>query len=347
MVQVRHLILALALGTSVGCSSDSDKDPSSQTTEESVTVSITAADGGEVKLGKATLSIPAGALAEDLDVTLETKKPASSLPDQDTLKGMTYDFGPDGTTFEKPVELTLPLSATPGDGEKAVISWYDEASKSWKDLTATVDGSSISAEVEHFTLFIVRFKGVAAGSFDCGFEACGSEGLDGTWNLAGACFDTGKQDNPFADIPGCEDSVFDVGVDAEGEVTFDAGTFDYHWTFTGLLDLDVSAACADALSQGQGCEAFAPDDGVVCVTKGARCACSGPAGDPEEKMGTGMYETSGNTISFTEEGDTDGPDIQEICVKGDEAKLFESKMELDEDTGMQVEKKTTLVLTRK
>ncbi len=349
MLYVRHLVLALMLGAAVaGCSSDGgDKDTSGTAAEDSVTVAISAAEGGEVKLGKAALNIPAGALAEDLEVTLDAKKPASSLPDQGSLKGLSYDFGPDGTTFEKPVELTLPLVGTPGDGEQAVISWYDEAAKAWQDLPATVSGGVITAEVEHFTLFIVRFKGVAVGAFDCGFTACSGEGIEGTWAMAGACIDTGKDENPFAKIEGCQDAIFDVGVDASGEVTFEAGTFTYDWTFTGMLNLEISSACLTAVGQGATCEEWKLDDQVNCATtKSGSCSCTGPAGDPSVSAGTGTYTVDGSTISFMEEGDTE-PDVQEICVKGDEAKVHSVKTELDTDTGMEVTETTTWVVTRK
>ena len=346
MLYVRHLVLALMLGAAVGCSSDSDdKDTSGAAAEDSVTVAISAAEGGEVKLGKAALSIPAGALAEDLEVTLDAKKPAASLPDQGSLKGLSYDFGPDGTTFEKPVELTLPLVGTPGDGEQAVISWYDEAAEAWQDLPATVSGGVITAEVEHFTLFIVRFTGVASGAFDCGFTPCSGEGIEGTWSMAGACIDTGKNDNPFGEVPGCQDAVFDVGVDATGEITFEDGTFTYNWQITGILNVEINSTCLAAVGQGAACEDWKPGEKVVCVSKGDACSCEGPAGDPDTSMGTGTYTVDGSTISFLDEGDTE-PDVQEICVKGDEAKIHNVETELDEDTGMEVTETTTFVLTR-
>ena len=347
MLSVRYFVFALVLGTTVACSSDSDKkDGSAAVSEDAVTVSVSAEKGGEVKLGDAALKIPAGALAEDLEVTLEAKKPAKTLPDQDSLSGLAYDFGPDGTTFEKPVELTLPLAAKPGDGEVAVISWYDAENDAWQDLTASVDGDVISAEVEHFTVFMVRFKGVASGAFDCGFTPCGAEGLAGSWKMAGACIDTGKQDNPFAEVPGCEDVVFDVGVDAEGEVTFTDDTFDYHWTFTGNVNLDLSQACLDVISQGKPCAEYQLDEGVVCAAEGARCKCSGPAGDPDESMGTGTYVVSGDEITLTNDDGTEEPDVQKICVKGNEAKLKQESTELDEESGEMVIETSTFVLTR-
>lgn len=355
MFHARYVVFALMLGASAtfGCSdSDSDdgkKDGTAQVSEDTVTVSISAKNGGEVKLGDAALKIPAGALSKDTDVTLEAKTPAKSLPDQDSLQGMTYDFGPDGTTFEKPVELTLPLDAEPGDDQVAVISWYDEESKTWKDLTATVKDGVVVAEVEHFTLFVVRFKGVESGAFDCGFEPCGADGLEGTWSMAGACIDTGEaQDNPFQEIPECKDSTFDVGVDAEGEVTFTADTFDYNWKFVGQVTLTLSEECTATVSP-TGCENFKFNEGVVCTTIGARCQCTGPAGDPEEQSGTGTYTVDGDEITFVndDEDDTDPPTAQKICVKGDQAKLQQTSTETDDDSGETVTQVTTLVLTRK
>ena len=168
--------------------------------------------------------------------------------------------------------------------------------------------------------------------------------------MDGACVDTGKQDNPFAKIEGCEDAVFDIGVDAEGEVTFTADTFDYHWTFTGQVNLDLTSACLTAVGGGKPCEEFnLGDEGdVTCVTKGDHCNCTGPAGDPDESAGTGTYVASGDDITFTTDGDdpSDEPDTQKICVKGDQLKLNETKMELDDDTGEMVTKTTLLVLSR-
>src|ERR1041384_3726948 len=86
MFQVRHVVLALMLGATVACSDDDNNnksDGSAQASEDKVTVSISAKEGGEVKLGEAALKIPAGALSEDLEVTVESKKPAKSLPEQD------------------------------------------------------------------------------------------------------------------------------------------------------------------------------------------------------------------------------------------------------------------------
>lgn len=347
MLRIRHIVLALMLGAAAGCSDDSKGGGGSeQAAEGSVTVTISAEEGGEVKLGKAVLMIPPGALAEDLEITLEAKAPSARLPERATLQGSTYDFGPDGTEFEKPVTLELPLVTAPGADETAVVSWYDADADAWRDLPTTVEKGVVSAQVEHFTLFVVRFKDTPQGSLDCSFKACSGGNIEGTWAMAGACIETGEVESPFKGTPGCEDATFDVGADAEGEVTFADGTYEYTWTFSGHFSLDLSAECLEAIAEGVDCESFEPAEGVVCVAQGERCVCSGPAGEPDESSGTGTYEVSGSSITLTD--DEDGtPETHPICVKGNEAKMQQTSTDIDDETGEEVTESTLLVLTRK
>jgi hypothetical protein len=193
-------------------------------------------------------------------------------------------------------------------------------------------------------MFVVRFKGVASGAFDCGFTPCGADGIEGSWKMAGACVDTGDDKNPFAGISGCEDATFDVGVDAEGEVTFAGGKYDYHWTFTGNVNLDLGQACINVINQGKPCEEYQLDDGVVCATEGARCKCAGPAGDPDESMGSGTYSVSGDELTLD---DGEEPETQKVCVKGDVLKVQGTSTDTDTDTGEVTTQTTVSVLNRK
>jgi len=91
MFKLRYWLVALALCTTAACSS-SDKDNGAlagnvPSVGQSVTVSVTAKDGGDVKIGAAKLSIAAGALDADTDITLEIQKPAADLPEADTVQG--------------------------------------------------------------------------------------------------------------------------------------------------------------------------------------------------------------------------------------------------------------------
>jgi hypothetical protein len=163
MRSFRLLPLAFVLAVAVpACSSSHSGDddssagnPKSTAQASSASVAITAADGGEVALGDAKLSIPGGALADDTTVTVASSQPSSSLPEASSVQGLVYDFGPTGTTFAKPVALTLPLAKSPGDGKEAVISYLNEDTNSWEDLTTTTSAGVVSADIAHFSRYVV------------------------------------------------------------------------------------------------------------------------------------------------------------------------------------------------
>ena len=75
--------------------------------------------------------------------------------------GLTYDLGPDGATFDPPVDLTFtydPALIPEGVAEEnLVIAMWDEAAGEWVNLASTVDPVShtITAKVSHFTAFTV------------------------------------------------------------------------------------------------------------------------------------------------------------------------------------------------
>lgn len=124
---------------------------------------IVAALGGTVVAGDATLRVPAGALRQDTTISVSTSAPSPALPDTSTVRGPVYDFGPDGTVFDIPATLTLPLTGTPAANERAVISYLDPATRQWVDLPSTTTGDSISAPLSHFTTFAQRFTGLDPG----------------------------------------------------------------------------------------------------------------------------------------------------------------------------------------
>jgi hypothetical protein len=158
---------ALALSV-VACGGDDDG-----AADEMTSVMISAAAGGTVTLGSASLMIPGGSLGADTTITVATTSPAYSLPAQDTLTGKVYDFGPDGTAFSAPATLTLPVTGSPTGGASTVISWLDTTTDAWVDATTTVSGGMASAPVSHFTSFIVRFAGggldTRDGTYDFSF----------------------------------------------------------------------------------------------------------------------------------------------------------------------------------
>jgi hypothetical protein len=335
----RFLPLAFALALGIpACSSDSgddDASPSNQVGEQpgTTSVAITAADGGEVELGAAKLSIPGGALADDATVTVESTKPASDLPDAGSLQGLVYDFGPTGTEFAKPVALTLPLPKAPGAGKEAVIAYLNEDTHSWEDLTTTTgSGGKLSADITHFSSYVVRIRNtnvdMGNGPVDCSFTACGGD-PEGTWQIANACISGDSADSPFGDK--CAEGTFDVDVKADGTLTVANGRYTWNLTVQGDLTLNVPASCVDALSGGTAtsCDDFAGDSGeTTCTgTLAAGCACT-QKGEPDTNASTGTIEVNGTQIVGTEDGETPG-EPSDFCVKGNSLKLMIHETEDD------------------
>lgn len=325
------LAFVLALGAPACSSSDSGDDDSSNNnatgeTPGSTSAEITAADGGDVELGKAKLSIPGDALADDTTVTVESAKPSSSLPDASSLSGLVYDFGPNGTEFTKPVALTLPLAAKPGSGKEAVIAYLDEETNAWEDLATTVGADGVNAEIMHFSKYVVRIRNTGnpdgGGEVECTFTPCGGDPT-GVWQVATACITgTGDSESPFGDK--CPEGTADVDVNVDGTLTIADGRYTWNLMLKGDIALHIPASCVDSLSDGNAtaCTDFEGDDGERSCTGSlaAGCTCTQP-GEVETQISTGTLEVSGNEFVGTEDGEEPG-NPSEFCVKGNSLKFM-------------------------
>lgn len=316
------LLVALAL-PGLACSSDDKKkkDSTTQVEEEGQTsVEVSAADGGEVKLGKASLEIPGGALDDDTTITVESTKPSSSLPEASSLKGLVYDFGPDGTTFAAPAALTLPSVGDAGEGKEAVIAWLDEDSGAWQDLpTTTASDGSLQADITHFTKFVVRLRGVVTS--DCSFSKCGGD-IVGTWSLTGLCADVPENAGPLGDS--CPTATADVNLDASGTITFhDDGTITKSFTTRVIATFTVPNSCLASIhgTIPASCDELSDEDEdsvTVCTGDPSEsCTCT-ETGTPETDTDPGEYEITGTgEITISDAGGAD-PESQTYCVKGGE-----------------------------
>lgn len=321
-------ILLVALPLGAGCGDDAggsrygdggptlpdDDDAGADTSPAPVAVTITAADGGEISHGGAALDIPAGALADDTEITIAVVDKAG-LPDEADIASEVYDLGPDGTTFEQPVTLTIDFDAcaTP-DGMVGAIAYLD--GDTWTLLAdSRVSGNSATATTDHFTYFAIVWTADTGGSQTAGmcetFTACGSEpgALVGTWTVSASCItvppnllgDPNDPQNPFAN---CDGITTEGNVDITGTVTFGAD-MSYETDLTFALDIKslVPTSCV-------------PQD-ASCMDLGGTTECGAcvigmPSSNTEMAMGT--YETSGNTLTTTEAGMTSPP--VEYCVEG-------------------------------
>ncbi len=133
------------------------------TTEGKFTKDVTA----ESEDGKVELTIDEGTIGQTkkgkrlLKITIVEMEDPPAPPEDSTVIGLVYDFGPGGATF-KPL-ITLTFTYDPDDipegvaEENLVIALWDEAAGEWVNLVATVDPetNTITAKVSHFTAITV------------------------------------------------------------------------------------------------------------------------------------------------------------------------------------------------
>jgi hypothetical protein len=114
------------------------------------TYNIKAAEGGTVTADGLMVKIPAGALAADTDITVAVSDGAG-LPGATDLAGKVYDLGPSGTTFSKPVTLTLDFDTTKVVASKVAMVAFLQAG-AWVTLADSfITAGKASATTTHFT----------------------------------------------------------------------------------------------------------------------------------------------------------------------------------------------------
>jgi hypothetical protein len=127
------LITLLSVTGLMACSSDSENIP------EPVSETISAAEGGSVATADNTakITIPAGALAEDTEISIEAES-KSGQPEAENLGSAVFNFGPDGLQFAAPVTIELKLDDDVPDGKVAVLAVLED------DKWSPISGSALS-----------------------------------------------------------------------------------------------------------------------------------------------------------------------------------------------------------
>ena len=113
-------------------------------------------DGGVVKDEEenVTISIPQGALQEDTNISAQYIEEPSYLEANPSMNFLgAVEFGPSGTTFDKPVEVSLQLTDTPKNN-KISIFCYSEEYDIWNYVTdASVSNNIATFNISHFSKY--------------------------------------------------------------------------------------------------------------------------------------------------------------------------------------------------
>jgi hypothetical protein len=101
--------------------------------------------GGTLEASGAALSIPAGALSEDVKISIT---PLTSAPAGYVARSQVYELEPSGLQFAAPVNLALDFT-----GESAGLAVYLTSSSGtgFERIAGTVEGSRITAPITHFS----------------------------------------------------------------------------------------------------------------------------------------------------------------------------------------------------
>jgi len=134
-------------------------------------------NGGKVKVGLLSVSIPQGALQKEVDIVLEAmpEELPAPAPLFATLIGGA-NFKPDGLSFVKPVTITIPLGSYYEPSTSLPLFRLEGQAFVDTGILATVteEGYAALANVSHFTIYSL-FEGWAEMK-----EACAKTGRDTT-----------------------------------------------------------------------------------------------------------------------------------------------------------------------
>ncbi|MEC0226480.1 S-layer homology domain-containing protein, partial [Paenibacillus alba] len=130
---------------------------------ETNTATIAAASGGTTRLNGATIEVPAGAMASNIQVTVDKVSDTSILPLDSALQLVSevYEIKKDKDgEFSKPIVITLPFDKTKVDFGKSTIGiyWLNEQTHKWVSLDSLKvdeENGTVSGTVSHFTKFAV------------------------------------------------------------------------------------------------------------------------------------------------------------------------------------------------
>jgi hypothetical protein len=118
---------------------------------------IVGPEGGTVEVtGEVTLSIPAGALGDSVEFTVEENDTPDPVGGTKDFASPVFTIGPPGTDFDSAAILTINYSESAlGGGSESSVQVYTDDGSGWEALTTVVDtnNNTASAEILHLSDF--------------------------------------------------------------------------------------------------------------------------------------------------------------------------------------------------
>jgi hypothetical protein len=106
-----------------------------------------------------TLALPAQALSAPKTIQIQ-KLANTNSSSQSELLSPVYNFLPNGTHFDKPVDISIKVPLTVSDLSQLALCWLNEDTNQWIPIPAAIDAKTgiITGQVNHFTKFAVIDK---------------------------------------------------------------------------------------------------------------------------------------------------------------------------------------------
>lgn len=297
---------------------------------------FTPAAGGTLSLSGAKLVALAGALAADKTITVTASSPPTTLPNAADIVGMVFDFGPDGTAFAGPVELSLPVNSAAVAGKPWTIARFDETAKTWVAIPTTWSAGDAQAValVSNVTRFAILLGTPAAGG-PTGAKAsvcpatanCGGA-LEGSYGYTSSC----ETADPATQLKSCGQgakALITTTARVTGTIAFTGATFEQSTTKAATADIRAGADCTasykgvGATSCSDVANRLMADHTWACSGSiDTQCFCAGAATAAAQVV-AGTFTALNGKLALTGAG---VPPLRpmDYCVAGNAVTLRES-----------------------
>ena len=111
------------------------------------------AEGGEYSLAGCSIEVPAGAVQEETEISIEKLEDApEGSPEAEGLVAI-YEFSPSGTSFQTPISVSFPM-ADATDGTPVTLLYLDPEDNHWQACgESTVSGGTVTFQLSHFSTY--------------------------------------------------------------------------------------------------------------------------------------------------------------------------------------------------